>query len=293
MSDHGNIGIFGFPSETLYADDINAALKTMHEKKMYKELAFYMLACHSGSYFDQGQLPENINIYAISSATRHQSTLCEYCPPNDVVKGKSIGTCLSDQFSAAWMEDADTAKDSRTFAQQWHIINKRMTYSQSLKFGDQSIAKQSIWNFMGAKKSNSVRNIFDNLFLNDELVTDEAPVSDPSGIKPTDKRLNHLYYKVIRNGGGHKAELDLMEELNHRIRVDHTFSSFDYYLNLADVSDETTNYDCLRALVGTYEKHCGVFRDYVFEKAPSLVKACNTANSLADMQKTLEESCHH
>ena len=141
MSDHGNIGIFGFPSETLYADDINAALKTMHSKGMYKELAFYMLACHSGSYFDQGQLPDDIKIYAISSATRHESTLCEYCPPNDVVKGKSVGTCLSDQFSAAWMEDADKNVESRTFNEQWEIINKRMTNSKSLQFGDLSIAK--------------------------------------------------------------------------------------------------------------------------------------------------------
>ncbi len=132
MSDHGNIGIFGFPHETLYADTIIKTLKTMHEKRMYKELAFYMLACHSGSYFDQGQLPADIQLYAISSATRYQSTLCEYCPPNDVVKGKSVGTCLSDQFSAAWMEDADKGIESRTFNEQFSIINKRMTYSQGL-----------------------------------------------------------------------------------------------------------------------------------------------------------------
>ena len=145
---------------------------------------------------------------------------------------------------------------------------------------------------MGAAKSNSVRRIFDDLFLKDRLVTDDAPEVSPSGIKPTDKLLNHLYYKVIQNGG-HKAQLDLMEELNHRIRVDHTFSTFDYMLDLANVSDETTNYDCLRSLVGTYEQHCGVFKDYVFEKAPSLVKACNTANSVEDIQKTLTESCAH
>ncbi len=131
--------------------------------------------------------------------------------------------------------------------------------------------------------------MFDQLFLVDDSINEERE-HVASGVIASDKRLNHLYYRVMRNGG-HKAELDLMEELNHRIRVDHTFSSFDYYLNLEDVSADETNYDCLRALVNTYEKHCGTFVNYVYEKTISLVKACNTDYKVAELESTLKDAC--
>ena len=51
FSDHGSDNLIAFPSKYLYADELNEALNTMHEKNMYSELVFYLESCHSGCTF--------------------------------------------------------------------------------------------------------------------------------------------------------------------------------------------------------------------------------------------------
>lgn len=41
--DHGSHGILGFPHQLLYADQLNGALNTMHSKKSYKEVRFFII----------------------------------------------------------------------------------------------------------------------------------------------------------------------------------------------------------------------------------------------------------
>jgi legumain len=53
FTDHGGTGIICFPTgQELHATDLNAALVTMHNTKMYGKLVFYLEACESGSMFD-------------------------------------------------------------------------------------------------------------------------------------------------------------------------------------------------------------------------------------------------
>lgn len=66
FADHGGSGLIAFPNEYLYTDDFQASLKTMHTKKMYKQLVYYMEACESGSMWLK--FPDNLNIYALSAA---------------------------------------------------------------------------------------------------------------------------------------------------------------------------------------------------------------------------------
>lgn len=54
-------------------------------------------------------LPKNMNIYAVSAANPHESSWGCYCPPEDEVNGKHIGSCLGDLFSVNWMEDTDAS----------------------------------------------------------------------------------------------------------------------------------------------------------------------------------------
>jgi legumain len=49
FTDHGSTDLIAFPDDYLYSDDLKTALETMHEKKMYKKLTFYLEACESGS----------------------------------------------------------------------------------------------------------------------------------------------------------------------------------------------------------------------------------------------------
>jgi len=81
----------------------------MFDNKMYKEMTVYMESCESGSMFEN-ILPADKNIYALSAAKPDELSWGTYCSPDDVVNGKSIGSCLGDLFSVNWMEDADKAQ---------------------------------------------------------------------------------------------------------------------------------------------------------------------------------------
>jgi len=105
--DHGGSGLIAFPSEFLYANDLLAGFQAMYDGKKYKKAAYYMEACESGSMFVD--LPKNINFYALSASNPTESSWGTYCPPDDVVNGQSIGSCLGDLFSVNWMEDSDLA----------------------------------------------------------------------------------------------------------------------------------------------------------------------------------------
>jgi legumain len=109
-ADHGAAGLVAFPvGPYLYADDLLDTLAYMTQNMMYKELVYYLEACESGSMFTS--LPANTKIYGLSASNPTESSWGTYCPPDDVVNGKHIGSCLGDTFSINWMEDADTYKE--------------------------------------------------------------------------------------------------------------------------------------------------------------------------------------
>jgi legumain len=66
-------------------------------------MVLYIEACESGSMFDK-ILRNDINVYAITAANPYESSWGTYCPPNDMVKGVEINSCLGDLFSVVWME---------------------------------------------------------------------------------------------------------------------------------------------------------------------------------------------
>jgi len=112
FADHGAPGLIAFPNEYLYANDLNSTITFMHQHKMYKEMVLYIEACESGSMFD-GILANNINVYAVTAANPDESSWGTYCPPDDMVNGVEINSCLGDLFSVNWMEDAEKYDPSK------------------------------------------------------------------------------------------------------------------------------------------------------------------------------------
>ena len=68
-SDHGSPGFLSFPTprDRLYAQQLDAAIMEMHSNHGYKNMVFYVEACHSGSMFDQ-RLRSDIGVYAMTAA---------------------------------------------------------------------------------------------------------------------------------------------------------------------------------------------------------------------------------
>ena len=78
----------------------------MKENNKYEKLVYYLEACESGSMFQN--LDASLGIYAVSAASPSESSWAAYCPPDDVVNGVHVGSCLGDLFSIKWMEDTES-----------------------------------------------------------------------------------------------------------------------------------------------------------------------------------------
>ena len=156
FSDHGSDNLIAFPSRYLYADELNDALKTMHNKGMYKQLVFYLESCHSGSMFNR-LLPTNINIYTTTAANPHESSYAEYCGSQARVRGKYIGSCLGDEYSCRFMEDIDSRPGEKlrswTMQQQYQYLVSAVRGSHVQQYGDLSIAQKSIAEFISQTSS--------------------------------------------------------------------------------------------------------------------------------------------
>ena len=65
FADHGAPGLLAFPSgedDLLHAYDLMHTIKGMHKDKKYGKMVLYVEACESGSMFDGGFLPKDINV---------------------------------------------------------------------------------------------------------------------------------------------------------------------------------------------------------------------------------------
>jgi len=98
------------------------------------------------------ELPTDTNIYALSASSPSESSWGTYCPPDDEVNGKHIGSCLGDLFSVNWMEDSDVADvNKETLQEQFEIIKKKTTRSKVMQWGDMNFAGSTIGKFIGTK----------------------------------------------------------------------------------------------------------------------------------------------
>jgi legumain len=80
-------------------------------------MIYYLEACESGSMFLD--LKPNTGIYGLSAADPTESSWGYYCPPDDRVFGKSLGSCLGDHFSINWMEDTETGDLNRSLREHF------------------------------------------------------------------------------------------------------------------------------------------------------------------------------
>lgn len=142
---HGAVGHVMFPrgAGSLHATELMSALRTMHAKGMYKELVFYLEACHSGSMFQD--LPRNMSVYTQASARADELAYAYYCggmhdPWN--VDGRPVGSCLGDLYSITWMEDSDARRPAETVEEQYTRVRAGVNKSHVLQFGDQARARR-------------------------------------------------------------------------------------------------------------------------------------------------------
>ncbi|CAG2116913.1 unnamed protein product, partial [Medioppia subpectinata] len=145
FDDHGAPDLVAFPDKYLYAEPLMKTLKQMHQDKKYSKLVFYIEACESGSMFDK-LLPTDINIYATTASLPNEPSYTCYFD-------KDLGTDVGDVYSVYWMENTELATKDTTLQEQFAYTKKKTTTSHVMQYGDLSIAKLPISQFLGSKKS--------------------------------------------------------------------------------------------------------------------------------------------
>jgi legumain len=305
FADHGAPGLVAMPTGGyLYADKFHAALKTMHSKKMYKEMVVYIEACESGSMF-QNILEDNLNIYAVSAANAKESSWGAYCSPNDMINGKHVGSCLGDLFSINWMEDADKAKmGSETLQQQYNTVKAETTRSHVLQWGEKDWTNEPIGDFESGlinavKEEDTSASWWSKIkkhgkhFIKQQMKehAPEVMLRNEFAVDSRDVKLHQLYHNV-KTEASIENMTELQEELKMRTEVDERFAAL-FPQHLSAVQNKTypnpTEFECLRNLIETYETHCGQLNDYSLKWVSTLVAECEGFKSAPEARVSTVE----
>ena len=264
--DHGGVGLICFPGcvETLSATDLVKTLTTMHTKKMYKELVFYLEACESGSMFET--LPKDIDIYAVTAANAEESSWGTYCPPQDKVDGKSLNSCLGDLFSVNWMENADTTDLTKeTLAVQFTAVKTATAKSHVMQFGNISMTIEPAAVYEGTG------NIH-----NDEV----AERGD--GANSRDVTLVTLHHRYLRAEGAARvaAEAALIGEIEARSAADVMFASIAKAVptGASVFTSQQVHPACYDAAHAAITAQCGGYTDYSLKHVKTIKSLCDTTS---------------
>jgi len=275
--DHGATGIIAFPSGEMTAKQLKTSLTTMHTKKMYSKLVFYLEACESGSMF-AGQLDPSMGIYATTAANAVESSWGTYCPPDDKVDGKELQSCLGDLYSINWMENCDQVGKDETLEEQFTIVKKLTNLSHVMQYGDQSYTSDKIGDFLGDKTKNV------------PATTEHSPASS-SSVRSRDIPLHLAYYRYLRaEPSDFEARTQLAKELQtqltEQMRVDQLFMTLSEKLT-SNKDDAVSLYSapgvvnaectCCENVRAAYRKYCGDFTDYSMQYIRVLTNACSMA----------------
>ena len=171
FTSHGGPGEILVGNTYVKEKDLISTIQYMHDNKMYKNFLFLMEACYSGSMFVN--LPKGLNVYAITAADKSHSSYESHCPPNDVVDGKSIGTCLSCYWDNAmewFMEGGSSHTLPELYYHTYQKVGEHSTQNVS-QFGDiDEMWDMTIADFMGeipANRFNSVKESKDMVAKSD------------------------------------------------------------------------------------------------------------------------------
>jgi legumain len=264
----------------------------MYTKKMYSKLVFYMEACESGSMFE-GQLPTDRKIYATTAANAQESSYGFYCPPQDKVNGKSIGSCLGDEYSIQWMENTDSVGTSQSLQTQYNSVKAATKMSHVMQYGDKSFVSDPISNFLGDKAGRRVapRN-------------ESAEELEAGKVDSRDIPMHLAYYEYLRADKknlpeAHKLAKKLVAEIDARVEADNLFMTLSKAM-VGDRSEEVfkakarvpaTCGDCCDEVNNAIYEWCGGYTDYSIQYSRVVWNVCLETQNTQGMLNALRQLC--
>jgi len=217
-------------------------------------------------------------VYGTSASSPDESSWGCYCPPQDKVNGKSIGSCLGDLYSVNWMEDSDKYGPGRTIAAQTAAVKQLTTMSKVMEWGDLSFTNYTIGEFQGDHAFGAIVSQLSAVEQKKEYSGAEGytakELREMSAVSTYDIPMHLAYYSYLRDDSkdiatSHALLSTLTEELNMRLRVDNVFMSLTQKIAgdswstvLTGRHNGVTNWECLDVAKAAYRIHCGEFTDY-------------------------------
>lgn len=289
--DHGSRGNVYFPHmKPLTAAKLKKAMRTMHDKKMYKELVFYMEACELGSMFSNSFL-KSINAYVTTAANGFESSWAAYCPPQDEVNGERIGSCLGDLYSVNWMEDSDlTDLSGETLTTQFRRVKNATTKSHVKEFGLKRLSHEIVGNYQSTyDKSGSNGDESDSGSHSEDSDAVPAAAIATSSIESTvdarDVDLVVAFYRYLRAAPG-KDRRGIAHELTATIQAresaDEVFETIKALYEQQSKGpllqvEEPENVECHDKVTRTFETSCyftGGLTSYSLKYVGTLMDLC-------------------
>ena len=201
--DHGAPDLIALINERIKKDELQDVLKQMHEKKMYKELVFYLEACDSATMMEG--FPDDLNIYVVTSTDAAVSGWACFCPPEDIVHGEHIGACISEEFGYAYMKDMDENGGKDTFAEQFEYIYNSMSKSKPKQWADMSFNNETLAEFFGVNK---------------KIVSPSQLVNKPNVFWDTrDNNLLFLANQLARTDISSEVRKEIMKEYSEEVAI--------------------------------------------------------------------------
>lgn len=310
-SDHGGPGVLGMPIPPyLYAHDLVEVLKKKHAANAYKEMVIYIEACESGSIFE-GLLPKGLKIYVTTAANGEESSWGTYCPGMYPPPPPEYETCLGDLYSIAWMEDSEKHNlKTETIKQQYQLVKLRTsdhnTYragSHVMQYGDIPISKEQLFLYIGSDPANA-----NATFTYDNGFPEFPDEKDVRAVNQRDADLLYLWQKYKRSKEGSIKKLEsqrqMVDLMTHRMHVDKSMNLIGKLLFGSARGPNVLNtvrppgqplvddWDCLKTMVRTFEKHCGSLSQYGMKHMRSLANMCNEGVTKNTMTAVSAEACN-
>jgi len=301
-SDHGTVGEVEMPvGGPLLATKFNAAIQQMYGRQRYNKFVIYIESCESGSMYNN-LLPKNINVYATSASSPTESSWGCYCPPQDMVDGKRIGSCLGDLYSVNWMEDIDKFGTGRTLQENFIQVQKLTTMSKVMQWGDISWTNMTFAQFIGGGQETApnpqlIRESFSGAegYTRDELRA-------MSAVSTYDIPMHLAYYEYLRSDktdmvAYHALAQNLLSELNMRIQTDELFMNLakkvaaTQWTHVFHARSADYQVQCLSDVQRAFVSSCGEWTDYSRQYVRVLNNLCASGASSTDIAASLSQLC--
>ncbi|XP_021739067.1 vacuolar-processing enzyme gamma-isozyme-like [Chenopodium quinoa] len=301
-SDHGSAGMLGMPQNepAIYAKDFIEVLKKKHASNTYKSMVIYIEACESGSIFD-GVLPNNLSIFATTASNPNESSYATYCGGDPGIPSEYNNTCLGDLYSISWMEDSER-KDPRneTLRQQFAMVKNRTSeMSHVIEYGDVHLSSNylSLYIALESRKPNQTYS----------MTNQSEPITPLYVVEQREADLIYFKEMVRRAPEGSKQKIEAQKRLDevtsHRKHVDQTVQAIANQLfgesrgpsyltkNRPAGTPLVDDWDCFKAMVSTYEEHCGSLQSYGKKYARAFANFCNAGIYIDRMAQVSAQVC--